>query len=349
MKYRLFGRSGLRVSELALGTMTFGAELGWGADREESRRIFDAYVEAGGNHIDTANEIYTGGTSERLVGEFVGSERDRFVIGTKYTDAFPGVDANFAGNARKSMVRSLERSLKRLGTDHVDVLWVHAWDYTTPVEEVMRGLDDLVRSGKVLYVGISDAPAWIVAEANMLAAERGWVQFVGQQVEYSLIEHTADRELIPMSRHIGLTTMGYSALASGLLSGKYSSKSRHAESGARRLDTAAFVEQSPHNLAIADEVIAVADAIDRRPSQVALNWVRQRGVMPIVGATKQSQIKDNLAALDFELSPEHMARLNAASPVAMGFPHEFLAKTRAVVYGGHFDAIDFAFKPHLPL
>jgi aryl-alcohol dehydrogenase-like predicted oxidoreductase len=349
VKYQLLGRSGLRVSELALGTMTFGAELGWGADRDECRRIFDAYVESGGNHIDTANEIYTGGTSESLVGEFVGYERDRFVIGTKYTDAFPGVDTNFAGNGRKSMVRSLERSLKRLGTDHVDVFWVHAWDYTTPVEEVMRGLDDLVRSGKVLYVGISDAPAWVVAHTNALAAERGWVQFVAQQVEYSLIEHTADRELVPVAEHFGMTTMGYSALASGLLSGKYSSQSRHAETGARRLDTAAFVEQNPRNLAIADEVIAVADAIDRRPSQVALNWVRQRGVMPIVGATKVSQVKDNLAALEFELSPEHLARLDAAAQVAMGFPHEFLARTRAVVYGGHFDAIDFPFKRHLPL
>jgi aryl-alcohol dehydrogenase-like predicted oxidoreductase len=198
MRYKLLGKSGLRVSELALGTMTFGEEWGWGASKEESRHIFEAYVAAGGNFIDTANR-YTEGTSEKFVGEFVAPERDKFVVATKYTLFMRRNDPNAAGNQRKNMVQSLEASLKRLGTDYVDLYWVHAWDFMTPVEEVLRALDDMVRAGKILYVGISDTPAWVVSQANMLAELRGWTRFVGLQLPYSLIERTPERELLPMA------------------------------------------------------------------------------------------------------------------------------------------------------
>ncbi|MFC1662135.1 aldo/keto reductase, partial [Gemmatimonadota bacterium] len=177
MRYKLLGRSGLRVSELGLGTMTFGEEWGWGASKKESQRIFDAYATAGGNFVDTANR-YTEGTSERFVGEFVAADRGHFVVATKYTLFNREGDPNAAGNHRKNMVQSLEASLRRLKTDYIDLLWVHAWDFMTPVDEVMRGLDDLVRAGKVLYVGISDTPAWIVSQANTLADLRGWTPFV---------------------------------------------------------------------------------------------------------------------------------------------------------------------------
>src|SRR6266852_6034100 len=203
MRYKLLGKSGLRVSELCLGTMTFGEDWGWGASKEESRKVYDAFLEAGGNFIDTAN-IYTGGTSEQFLGEFMAGNRGRIVLATKYTNAAPGNDPNAAGNHRKSMMQAVEASLKRLKTNYIDLYWVHIWDGITPVEEVMRGLDDMVRAGKVLYVGISDAPAWWVAQANTLAKLRGWTQFVGLQLEYSLIERTVERELIPMAKALNL-------------------------------------------------------------------------------------------------------------------------------------------------
>ncbi|NDC42069.1 MAG: aldo/keto reductase, partial [Chitinophagia bacterium] len=203
MQYRLFGRSGLRVSEIALGTMTFGAEWGFGADREESARMFDAYAQAGGNFIDTANR-YTEGTSEQLVGEFIKSDRHHFVVATKYTLHDRKNDPNFSGNHRKNLMRSVEASLKRLDTDFIDLLWVHAWDFFTPVDEILRGLNDLMSSGKVQYIGISDTPAWIVSRANTMAELRGWAGFVGLQVEYSLIQRTPERDLTPMAMEMGL-------------------------------------------------------------------------------------------------------------------------------------------------
>src|SRR4051794_24282780 len=224
MRYRLLGRSGLRVSEVALGTQTFGTDWGWGSDREQSRAVFDAFVAAGGNFIDTAN-IYTDGQSERLIGEFVGTERDRFVIATKYSGALgaysadagasePGavrrpVDADVlaSGNSRRAMMRSVEDSLRRLGTDYVDLLYLHFWDGTTQIDEVMRGLDDLVSSGKVLYVAFSDTPAWITARAALLADLRGWAPLVAVQTQYSLVERTSERELLPMARALDLAVI----------------------------------------------------------------------------------------------------------------------------------------------
>src|SRR5580692_2212392 len=195
MRFRLLGKSGLRVSELCLGTMTFGED--WGSSKEESRQVYDAFLEAGGNFIDTAN-IYTAGTSETLLGEFMSGHRDRIVLATKYTNAAPGNDPNAAGNHRKSMMRAVEASLERLKTDYIDLYWLHIWDQITPEEEVMRAFDDLVRAGRVRYIGISDAPAWVVAKSNMLAELRGWTRYTGLQIEYSLLERTVERELIPM-------------------------------------------------------------------------------------------------------------------------------------------------------
>src|SRR5258705_6101066 len=212
MKYRLLGKSGLRVSEAALGAMTFGDEWGWGSPKTEAQKVYEIYREAGGNFIDTAN-FYTGGTSEKFVGEFIKGHRDGVVLGTKYSNAVPGNDPNAAGNQRKSMMQALEASLKRLQTDYIDLYWVHILDGITPVEEVMRGLDDLVRQGNVLYVGISDAAAWWVAQANTLAELRGWTQFIGLQIEYSLIERTVERGIVPMAKALNLGDLAWSPLA----------------------------------------------------------------------------------------------------------------------------------------
>jgi len=220
MKYRLLGNSGLRVSEAALGTMTFGDDWGWGAAKEEAQNVYNAFREAGGNFIDTAN-LYTNGASESFLGEFVKGHRQSMVLATKYTNSAPGADPNAAGNHRKNMMQSVEASLRRLQTDYIDLYWVHAWDQITPVEETMRGLDDLVRQGKVLYVGVSDAPAWWVSQANTLASLRGWTPFVGLQIEYSLVERTVERELIPMARSLNLGVVAWSPLSNGVLTGKY--------------------------------------------------------------------------------------------------------------------------------
>ena len=206
MRYTLFGRSGLRVSELCLGTMTFGEDWGWGASKEESRRIFDRYVEAGGNFVDTSSN-YTNGTAERFVGEFVASDRDHFVLATKYTLTDRPGDPNFGGNHRKNLLRSLEGSLARLDTDRVDVLWLHMWDGMTPVDEVVRALDDVVRSGKALYVGFSDTPAWVVSQANTMAELRGWSRFVGLQLPYSLADRSPERDLLPMAKAFEMAVM----------------------------------------------------------------------------------------------------------------------------------------------
>src|ERR1700736_2608889 len=220
MNYKLLGKSGLRVSEFALGTMTFGDDWGWGAPKDEAQKVYNAFREVGGNFVDTAN-VYTNGTSEAFLGEFMKGHRASMVLATKYTNAAQGTDPNAGGNHRKNMMQAVEASLKRLKTDYIDLYWVHIWDQITPVEEVMRGLDDLVRQGKVLYVGISDAPAWWIAEANTLAHFRGWSPFVGLQIEYSLIERTVERELIPMAKALNIGVTAWSPLAGGVLTGKY--------------------------------------------------------------------------------------------------------------------------------
>ncbi|HMR62965.1 MAG TPA: aldo/keto reductase [Anaerolineae bacterium] len=336
MRYKLLGRSGLRVSELALGTMTFGEEWGWGASKEESKKIFDAYAEAGGNFVDTANR-YTEGTSEKFVGDFIAADREHFVVATKYTLFMRRDDPNFSGNHRKNMVQALEASLKRLKTDYVDLYWVHAWDYTTPVEEVMRGLDDLVRSGKVLYIGISDTPAWIVSQANTMADLRGWSRFVGLQLRYSLIDRTVERELLPMARALDLGVTPWSVLGSGVLTGKYNQGDT---TGRAKL----WGDIPERDLTIAQAVVTMANEIGCTPSQVAMSWVRQQPgvIVPLIGARTLAQLEDNLGCLNVTLTGEQLAALNEVSRFELGFPHEFInsPQIRDLLSGGTHDKID---------
>ncbi|MDA2893456.1 aldo/keto reductase [Mycolicibacterium sp. BiH015] len=345
MRYRLLGNSGLRVSEVCLGTMTFGTDFGWGADEKTSRQLYDAFREQGGNFVDTANEIYTNGTSETFVGRFIADHRDEVVLATKYSDAPLGSDPNRAGNHRKSMVQSVERSLTRLGTDRIDLLWVHAWDFLTPEGEVMRALDDLVRQGKILYAGISDAPAWVIARCNTLAEIRGWTPFVAVQAEYSLVERTPERELIPMSRALDLGVLGWSPLANGVLTGKHSRTHEEGSGGGERLKALQGVfDVDDRKEAIAGTVVEVAGQVGCSPAQVAIAWVRSRGVMPILGARKTEQLHDNLGALAVSLDSQQIAQLERASAIDLGFPHDFLAKTRGgPTYGGRYVDID----PHV--
>lgn len=338
MRYKLLGRSGLRVSELALGTMTFGEIWGWGSSKEESHKVFDTYVEAGGNFIDTANR-YTDGTSEKYVGEFISADRDHFVLATKYTLFDRQNDPNFSGNQRKNMVRSLEGSLKRLNTDFIDLFWVHAWDFTTPVEEVMRGLDDLVRAGKVLYIGISDAPAWVVSQANTMAELRGWTRFTAMQLRYSLLDRGIEREHFPLAHNQDMAITAWGALGSGVLSGKYNESQKTVTGRASR-----WGDIEERSLTIAAEVINIAAEIGCKPSQVALNWVRQQPgiILPIIGARTEEQIKDNLACLDFSLDAGQLARLNQISHINLGFPYNFLSsdEVKAQMFGKTFDQVD---------
>jgi len=341
MRYKLLGNSGLRVSELSLGTMTFGEEWGWGSGRDQAREVFDTYVDAGGNFIDTAN-LYTNGTSEKLVGEFIAAERERFVLATKFTLSGSPGDPNSGGNHRKNMMQSVEASLRRLDSDYIDLYWVHAWDSITPVDEIMRGLDDLVSSGKVLYVGVSDAPAWAVARANTLAELRGWSRFVGLQIQYSLVERTPERELLPMAEALDITVTPWAVLGAGLLTGKYTRGDQRPKHSRGDWGEESFTER---NLAIARTVDAVADEIDRPSSQVALAWSRQAPsaqMIPIVGARTAAQLRESLASLEVELSDDQLDRLDHVSRIDLGFPHEFLSRPaiQHIVYGGSAQLLD---------
>lgn len=341
MNYRLFGKSGLRVSEVSLGTMTFGEDWGWGSTKDDSRKIYEAYRAAGGNFVDTAN-IYTNGTSETLVGEFIRDHRHSVVLATKYTNAMAGSDPNAAGNHRKSMVQSVEASLRRLKTDYIDLYWLHNWDQMTPADEVMRAFDDLVRQGKVLYIGISDAPAWWIAQANTLAELRGWTRFIGLQIEYSLIERTVERELIPMAKAFNLGLVAWSPLAGGLLSGKY-----HSGKGAGGRYSTDMAKSFMRTGERTDQVIAALNNVSQQvgysPAQVALAWLHYRDIpiIPIVGARSVKQLQDNLASLELKLTPEQVTTLNEASAIEMGFPHDFFEKemVNTLRYGGVRDKI----------
>src|SRR6202140_4971961 len=347
MKYRLLGKSGLRVSEASLGTMTFGDEWGWGSPKAEAQKVYETYREAGGNFIDTAN-FYTGGTSEKFLGEFMQGHRDSVVLATKYSLAVPGNDPNAAGNHRKNMMQSVEASLKRLQTDYIDLYWGHMWAQITPVEEVMRGPDDLVRAGKVLYTGISDAPAWWIAQANTLAHQRGWSPFIGLQIEYSLIERTVERELIPMAKALNIGVTAWSPLAGGVLTGKYhgygGSSASPSEPGRMNNDMSKdFMPEPKRTERIIAAVKSVSDETGRSMAQVALAWLRYRTVpvIPIIGARKLSQFQDNLASFDVTLSADQLKTLDEASRVELGFPYDIYAKAvpRAVCYGGLRDQI----------
>ncbi|MFC1554118.1 aldo/keto reductase [candidate division KSB1 bacterium] len=342
MRYKILGRSGLRAAELCLGTMTFGEEWGWGSSRDESKKVFDSYVNAGGNFIDTANR-YTEGTSEKYVGDFISKDRESFVLATKFTLFTKKGDPNASGNHRKNMVQSVNASLKRLKTDYIDLYWVHAWDFTTPENEVMRALDDLVRSGKILHIGISDTPAWIVSRSNAIADLKGWTQFTALQIEYSLIQRTPERDLLPMANSLGLAVTPWAVLGSGMLSGKYNRKDLK-NKGKSRLDPATTKRLTERNMLIAEEVIRISKEIGCSPSQTAINWVRQQKgkMIPILGARTEKQIHDNLSSLEYELTKEHLNSLDNVSEIELGFPHDFLNSDiiKDIIYGGTQSLID---------
>jgi aryl-alcohol dehydrogenase-like predicted oxidoreductase len=329
MRYRLLGGSGLRVSELFLGTMTFGEQGSVGAPAEECRRILDTYEDAGGNVLDTASN-YRGGASEEILGELLVGRRDRFVLATKYTVSRNRDDPNAAGNHRKNLRLSLETSLRRLRTDYLDIYWVHVWDRHTPIEETMRALDDEVRGGRILYVGISDAPAWVVSRGNTLAQFRGWTPFVGLQVPYSLLQRDVERELLPMSEAYGMTVAAWSPLAGGILSGKYTRTDR--PKPGTRIDPASLTDKQRH---VATVVQSVADDLGVSASQVAIAWTRARSpaIHPIIGARNVAQLLDNLGSIDVDLPPEAKARLDTAAHFDIGFPTSFIDEIAPWVFG----------------
>lgn len=337
MQYKSFGRrSGLRVSELALGTGNFGTGWGYGSERDEAKAVFDRYLDAGGNFIDTADG-YQLGQSEQLTGEFIAAERDRLVLATKYTLGGPGGIAG-TGNSRKAMVQSVEASLRRLKTDRIDLYWAHFADAHTPIEEVLRGFDDLVRAGKILYAGLSNFPAWKIARGDAIAELRGWAPLVGVQMEYSLAERTADRELLPMIEALGLGGALWSPLGGGLLTGKY----RNNEQGRLQGFGGVLIhtEDSDRATNTVDAVLAIAKEVDAPPAQVAIAWLLQKDaassttLVPILGPRTLAQLDGTLGALDVKLTPEQITRLDAASAVPLGAPYEKIAETAKGIAGG---------------
>lgn len=335
--YRLLGRSGLRVSPLTLGTMTFAAK-GWGSSDEEAERMIDTYIERGGNFIDTANFYGDVGGSETLLGKLLRGHRDRVVLSTKYSMTTQPGNPNASGNHRRSMVRSVEDSLRRLGTDCIDVYYLHMWDYRTPIDEILRAFDDLVRAGKILYIGLSDTPAWQGARMQMMAELHGWSQFCALQISYSLIERTVERELIPMARETGMGVCPWSPLGGGVLSGKYSSADLAGSPEAitsRKAINVATGRLSEHSLGIAQVVGEVAAELRKSPPQVALAWTLQNRAVtsPVIGARTLGQMEDNLGALDVEFSEDQLARLDRISAVPLGFPHDMLAGQERIAFG----------------
>jgi len=341
MKYKLLGRSGLRVSELCLGAGTFGTNWGpLGSSKEESHKIFDAFANAGGNYLDTSNR-YQEGMSEEIVGECIASERDKYIVGSKYSlyDTFAMMnDPNASGNHRKNMVRSVESSLKRLGTDYIDILWIHMWDFTTPIEEVMRALDDLVRSGKILYIGASNVPSWICSQANTIADFRGWTPLNALQVEYNLVERSAERDFLPMASALDMTVTSWSALSGGMVTGKYNDSASLDPNETHRLQDALDPSKGhvwnaglQRNLAIMEKVVEVSKEIGRPTVQVALNFLRHQGVIPIFSARTLAQAEEDIACLDWNLTAEEFAKVQAATEAALstpivanGYPYDFL-------------------------
>lgn len=341
MRYQVFGNhTGLRVSQLALGTGNFGTAWGYGAEPDEARRMFGRYVEAGGNFIDTADN-YQAGQSETLLSELIAPVREQIVLASKFTlgptPAQAGVAAT--GNSRKVMVQSVESSLKRLKTDRIDLLWVHMPDGVTPMEEVMRGVDDLARSGKIVYAGLSDFPAWRVSRAVTLAEVRGSLPIAGVQLEYSLVERTAERELLPMAQALGLGTVAWSPLGGGLLTGKY----RRGEVGrATQLGVLIHQEDSAQKGAVLDALQGVAEEMGSNPGRVAIAWVAARAAIPIIGPKSTVQLEDNLAAADLRLTEQQLSQLNAAGAPSLGFPHDLpnQASTRQSLAGGQLEQLD---------
>ena len=328
-QYVTLGRSGLRVSPLALGTMTFGMEWGWGSEPAVARQVFDGYIEKGGNFIDTADG-YTNGKSEELLGHFIAERglRERLVLATKFTFNADPANPNAGGNGRKNIYRALEGSLRRLKTDYIDLYWMHVWDMVTPVEEVLSTMNDLVRAGKIRHFGFSDVPAWYVARAQTLAEKEGKEQLIALQLEYSLIERNIEREHVPVAQELGIGICPWSPLAGGFLSGKYRREGNTGR-GEGRLDAAKFSQLTDrfteHNWRVLDALLDVAKQLDKKPVQVALNWVAtQPGITStIIGASNTAQLQDNLSAIEFAIPPELRKRLDDASAIELFHPYTF--------------------------
>jgi aryl-alcohol dehydrogenase-like predicted oxidoreductase len=334
--YVTLGHSGLRVSPLCLGAMTFGEDWGWGSSVKDSEAIMDRFLERGGNFIDTAN-AYTKGHSEKIIGDHIGchpQKRDRVVLATKFFSNLYLGDPNGGGASRKTIVEQCEQSLRRLQTGYIDLYWMHSWDATTPIEETMRALDDLVRAGKVRYIGFSDTPAWKCAEAQTLARLRGWTPLVALQIEYSLLERTVEGELVPMARELGLGVTPWSPLKSGVLSGKYSREQHGSHSPGRGAFASSALNEKTYDLL--DELAEIAKELRTTVSRVAIAWVQTRpGVMStIIGARTLEQLEDNLAAADIVLDAGHIEHLDALTKPKLAFPADFIANGAAFFHGG---------------
>jgi aryl-alcohol dehydrogenase-like predicted oxidoreductase len=340
--YRLLGRSGLRVSPLALGTMTFRVGPGsWGSSDEEAKQMVDMYVDRGGNFIDTADFYGQLGGSETLLGELVKDRRHRMVISTKYSLTTEPGNPNAAGNHRKNMVRSVEDSLRRMGTDYIDLLYLHMWDFRTPVDEILRSFDDLVRSGKVLYIGLSDTPAWQASRMQAIAELRGWSQFCALQIQYSLVERTVEREMIPMALEMGMGVSPWAPLGQGVLTGKYTRADLVPGSmddiSSRKAINAVTGKLTEKNLDIADTVVEVAKEIGCTPAQLAVAWTLANPATcsPVVGVRTPAQLEDNLGALAVDISADQLARLDAVSAVEPVFPLDVLkGPAESMMFGG---------------
>ncbi|MET0694119.1 MAG: aldo/keto reductase [Propionibacteriaceae bacterium] len=334
---RTLGRSGLTVSPLTLGAMTMG-NTEWGSPDAVSEAIFNSYLDAGGNSIDTA-DVYSGGRSEELVGEFIAKRglRDRVVLATKYGFSSEQGNPLAGGASRKNLGRAVEGSLRRLGTDFIDLYWMHVWDGVTPAEEVLQSMVDLVRAGKIRYYGFSDIPAWFAVRVATLAQAHGVPGPIALQLEYSLVERTIEREHIPAARELGLGIVPWSPLAGGFLAGKYSRSDVGAGgdgrlSGNNPFGDSKFTDANWDTLAVLREV---ADELGRPLSQVALAWTRQRpGVGTILlGTRTEQQLSDNLASLEVDLPAEAVARLDQVSAIDPGFPHAIYTTPDIMRYG----------------
>jgi len=339
MKYKVLGRSGLRVSELSLGAMTFGEESGFGAAEAVCKEVYDTYIEAGGNFIDTAN-IYTLGTSEKMLAGFIKSNRDDLVIASKYSMTMNPGSLNAGGNHRKNMVQAIEHSLKRMDVDFIDLYWVHGWDLVTPVDEVMRALDDLVRAGKILHAGISNAPSWYIAEANAIARERNQTPFTAMQLHYNLVERGIEADYFDLAQAQDMAILAWSPLAGGLLSGKFNVSLEDADVQDSRLINTPWGATllAEERLAIARGLADIANELGVTCSQLALAWLLQRpagSVIPIIGARIPEQLCDNLKCLEVGLTEEQIERLDALNPLHLAYPHTLLANDmyRAMIHG----------------
>lgn len=334
--YVTLGHSGLRVSPLCLGTMTFGEDWGWGSTVSESYEIIKHYMDQGGNFLDTAN-VYTKGHSEKIIGDFIKQEklrRDQLVIATKFYGSMFSGDPNGGGASRKAIHAQVDLSLKRLQTDYIDLYWLHCWDKYTPIEETMSALDDLVKSGKVRYIGFSDTPAWKCAQAQTIAKFRGWNPLIALQIEYSLIERTVEGELVPMANELGLGITPWSPLKGGILTGKYKRENKESEAPGRGEWITRFLTDK--NFDIVDAVCEVANEADTTPARVALAWLQNKPgvVSSIFGARSIKQLDDNIAALEVELSDSQMNKLDEASTPTLNFPANFVDNAGPFGYSG---------------